>query len=172
MRPTYETDTDLDRELDVATKLSKEWRCDVTKTKKFYPVDYVATRDGRLVSLLEIKTRNYTMDELERFGGFMISAEKLVRARELSEMVRVPFILVLKLFGALGDQGIPSDRTSQGTGGARERGSHQEGETYYRSFYNRERYSGEVRLGGRTDRNDPDDRELVMLFTRNMFSRF
>jgi len=154
MRPTYETDTDLDRELDVATKLSKEWRCDVTKTKKFYPVDYVATRDGRLVSILEIKTRNYTMDELERFGGFMISAEKLVRARELSEMVRVPFILVLKLFGALGDQGIP------------------QGETYYRSFYNRERYSGEVRLGGRTDRNDPDDRELVMLFTRNMFSRF
>lgn len=144
MRPTYENVSDLDREMDVATKLSKEWRCDVTKTKRFYPVDYVATRDGKLVSILEIKTRNYSMGELERLGGFMVSAEKLVRARELSEMVRVPFILVVKM----------------------------KDELFYRSFYNRERYSGDVVLGGRTDRSDPDDRELVMLFTRNMFSRF
>lgn len=96
MRPTYETSEDLEREGAVAAIVESQWNCKLVKLPKSYHLDFAATRGGKCVAFCEVKTRNYTMEHIGQMGGYLLSLQKWIAARNMSLSTAVPFILVVK----------------------------------------------------------------------------
>ena len=91
MRPTYETETSLKAEREVAQQLEKRWRCKLIKLPISYRADYLAFRD-KPVAVIEIKCRG------KRYPEMILSLHKFLEARGLAKALsterEVPFILV------------------------------------------------------------------------------
>ncbi len=96
MRPLYETQDNLSSESDVAGYLSKIWKCDMVKLPIRYHLDFVAQRGKNAVAFCEVKVRNYSMDQIERMGGYMLSLGKWSSAKQICEASGLPFILIIK----------------------------------------------------------------------------
>ena len=96
MRPMYESESDLARESGVAAIIEKLWDCKLVKLPISYHLDFAVTRGAKCVAFCEIKTRNYSMEEINRFGGYLLSLKKWTTARDLCLASKVPFILVVK----------------------------------------------------------------------------
>jgi hypothetical protein len=65
----YQTGRDGRREAEVARILEEHWNCKITSFGDKNAIDMYGTRDGELVSLLEIKGREYTMAATEKWGS-------------------------------------------------------------------------------------------------------
>lgn len=141
MRPLYETQEDLNREDRFARVLENLWKCKFVKLPIKYHIDYVLTRNDLAVAFCEIKTRNYTWDEIDKMGGYLISIDKWSSAECLHRISRLPFLLVVKASDGL----------------------------YYSSVIDFKPDSVLVR--GRTDRNDWQDIEPCVLLKTNRFTR-
>jgi hypothetical protein len=66
MRTMYETNADLLREDDVASIIEAQWKCKLVKLPISYHLDFAATRGGKCVAFCEVKTRNYTMQDIDK----------------------------------------------------------------------------------------------------------
>jgi hypothetical protein len=55
--PIFRTANDAKNENEVARELAAAWRCNVRSFGMLAPIDFYAERDGRLVGLLELKSR-------------------------------------------------------------------------------------------------------------------
>jgi hypothetical protein len=97
VRPTYETQQDLDNEASVAKVIGEKWGVDVHKLKNYFALDYALCRDKTVVAIAEIKCRNYSYDKLDSFGGVIISAHKISEAQKWHDQFRIAFVLALKL---------------------------------------------------------------------------
>ncbi len=93
MRPRYETEGDRIAEAEVAGQLHKHWDCTLHKTPPKYPYDFVAERGGKLRGLIEIKRRS-TAATL--YPTYMISADKIIKCGNASEVLGVSFYLVVQ----------------------------------------------------------------------------
>lgn len=58
--PVFATDSDRNNQHDTAHQIEQEWRCQLHEFGALSPIDYYATRAGRLAGLLEIKARTHT----------------------------------------------------------------------------------------------------------------
>jgi hypothetical protein len=96
MRPLYETQANLASEQDVALYLENVWKCEFTKLPIRYHLDFVARRGKNAVAFCEVKVRNYSMDQIAKMGGYMLSLGKWASAKQLCEAACLPFILVVK----------------------------------------------------------------------------
>jgi hypothetical protein len=97
MRPIYETTEDLKNERDVADYLSSIWGCEFVKLKISYGLDFAVVKGNEVVSVAEVKCRNYTSDQIDRLGGLMLSASKAHRAGEWMNRHEIQFLLIAKL---------------------------------------------------------------------------
>jgi hypothetical protein len=136
-RPIYETQGDLLREEDVASKIGRAWKCIMIKMPAKATFDYAAKRGNVIVSLIEIKTRTNPHNQ---YPTYMISADKMVAGFLRSTYLAVPFMLVVQF-----------------TDGVFYWSSNQEGFT--------------LDVGGRTDRGDTLDLEMVCHIPINHFKR-
>ena len=93
VRPAYETQEDLFREVSFIERLCAVWKCGSRKLPIRYKLDYALLRDGIIRAFLEVKTREYTRDH---FNSYMISMEKVEAAQEHSRFAGVPAILAVK----------------------------------------------------------------------------
>lgn len=100
-RPLYETSADLVRENGVATILESRWDCKFIKMPIRYHLDFVITRNDVVVAYAEVKSRNYSMEAIDKFGGYLMSIGKWEAAKSLSEASNVPFILIVKTLDGL-----------------------------------------------------------------------
>ena len=141
MRPTYETQQDLNRERDIASFLEKTWFCEMAKMPVRYHLDYVMKRKGKAVGFCEIKTRNYTMEAIDNMGGYLLSIGKWSSAKQLYDCSKLPFILVVCTLDAI----------------------------WYARFT--EFVPNSVEVKGRTDRNDWQDVEPCVLLNTKLFIR-
>lgn len=57
MRTADEYQWDLERQAAVAKRLEALWNCQLVKTAELSKIDYVATRDGEIIGLVEVKGR-------------------------------------------------------------------------------------------------------------------
>ena len=90
----------IGREAECADDLSRIWRCSIERTAsddKACRYDAFATRDGRIVSVIEIKSRDMSTDDLLKYGSLLISESKIVAGSEQSRIHGVPFIVVAGL---------------------------------------------------------------------------
>jgi hypothetical protein len=55
--PIFRTANDAKNENEVAQSIAAAWKCSVRSFGKLAPIDFYAERDGRLVGLLELKSR-------------------------------------------------------------------------------------------------------------------
>tara|TARA_R110000796_G_scaffold13805_3_gene44487 strand:+ start:114 stop:575 length:462 start_codon:yes stop_codon:yes gene_type:complete len=60
-------------------------------------VDRLFYRNGQLVAVGEIKSRNMTIEELESHGSYLITENKIAVGCALAGLMGVPFMLFVKL---------------------------------------------------------------------------
>jgi len=96
MRPIYETQADLRNEAAVIEILSQKWRVNFHKLPIKYHLDYAATRKGKVTAYVEVKVRKYRMDQIGKWGGYMLSVGKLQTAKQLCEISSATFCLAVQ----------------------------------------------------------------------------
>ena len=141
MRPMYETKEDLSRETSVVKLVEKAWNCTMTKLPIRYHLDYVAKRGDRAVAFCEIKTRNYSMAQIDSFGGYLMSIGKWSSAESLNRASGLPFSLVVHATDGI----------------------------YFSTF--KEFIPDDVLVRGRTDRDDWQDIEPCVLLNTKRFMK-
>lgn len=95
-RPIYETQADLNNESAIISRLSSAWNTSFHKLPIRYHLDYAATKNGKVVGYLEIKVRKYTMAQIDKWGGYMLSIGKLQAAKQMCEISSSSFCLVVQ----------------------------------------------------------------------------
>jgi hypothetical protein len=135
----YESDNDLKSESGVVETLCTQWRCEYSKLPIRYHLDYVLRRKDKAVAFCEVKSRSYTMSEIDSMGGYLMSVGKWMAGKSMSEATGLPFILAVK--------------TTDGI--------------WYGKFT--EFKPDDVLVRGRTDRNDWQDIEPCVLLNCNRF---
>ena len=76
-------------------------------------VDRAFVRDGKIVGLAEIKTRDMSVQELRGFGSYLVTAKKLQDGMDLARALGVPYVLFVRL---LHDDAIVHFTVSDATG--------------------------------------------------------
>lgn len=145
MRPTYETEEDRKQERQIADLVSVYWRCQFVKLKYACNIDYAAMREDEIIALVEIKCRNYTLEQIDNMGGLFISGVKYIAAKHWSETYDVGFAVVAKL---------------------------KDGIYYWATEKNKPFPVLKIQMGGRLDRNDWQDVEPCCLIPANQFRKF
>lgn len=104
-----ENKDDLEFRLELENKvicfLEEKWNCkfvhtekDFTKSASYSPIDGFMIRDNKLVAMIENRSRKEKLSDVKGWGGILINYEKLKKAIELSQMLRVPFFFVAYFF--------------------------------------------------------------------------
>ncbi len=141
MRPLYETAADLDNEASIAKVLALKWDCNFVKLPIRYHLDFVVTRGDKAIAYAEFKARNYSMADIDKMGGYLMSIGKWSAAKQLCDASQLPFILVVKTLDGV-----------------------------YRASFT-EFVPDDVLVRGRTDRNDWQDIEPCVLLNTQRFIR-
>ena len=63
-------------------------------------VDALFARNGRLVAVAEIKWRQNDMEQLRRWGSYLITWNKLRHGRMIGRLLHVPYLLIVGLADA------------------------------------------------------------------------
>jgi hypothetical protein len=141
LRPFYETSSQRSNEELIARYVATRWDCKIIRMKTAFPVDYMLKRPSGS-AFAEIKHRDYSMDAMDRMGGVFISLLKWGTAKNLCEVAACPLIVIVR----------------DGLGG-----------TYW---YRTSDFSHDgIGYGGRTDRNDDQDCEPVVLLRKDRFRK-
>lgn len=101
MRPFYESETDRTVEREVIEKIASAWGLGFAKMKTSSVIDFALLNGKKVVAVAEVKSRNYSSADIERFGGLILSAGKMLSAQGWVALLRVPFVLVVKLTDGL-----------------------------------------------------------------------
>lgn len=97
MRPLYETESDRVVEREVISKLAEAWGLGYAKMKMSSVIDFALLDGKKVVAVAEVKARNYSSADIERFGGLILSTGKVLAAKDWVSALWVPFILAIKL---------------------------------------------------------------------------
>ena len=127
-RPTYETEGDRQRELEVAEVLARKGGMKPIKLKEFSNVDFALMKGDAVWGVIEVKVRN------KLYPQMMLSLHKVQSLRD---------------YAALGLEARVVYATPEGI---------------YVKKVGPERIDGWIGFGGRTDRGDEADQELMVFF--------
>jgi len=144
-RPLYETQQDRLAEARVAKKVADKWALRPIKLRPTYVVDYALMKENTCAGFMEVKCRNYTMSEMDKMGGFMISLDKLAKGIQLARIGRVVFTIAVSAKGVIYYYDIKDNNILNCHDG--------------------------LSFGGRTDRDDPQDVEPAALFKAARFQK-
>ena len=140
IRPQYETRADVTKELITTDFLAEKWNCIFRKLPIKYELDFVLEREGRVVAFAELKTRNYSREQIKNFGGQMISLAKFMKAKQICRETGLPVYIIVKCTDALMYLSIQLVA------------------------------SPKIEWAGRNDRNDPLDHEPYVMLPDNLFA--
>lgn len=127
-RPLYETENDRRREADAVRKLLTPNDV-IHKLPIRYGVDFIIFRNEAPFKLVEVKCRNNPRDQ---YPDLMISVAKIVEGIKLSELMGIPFVLVVEWSDCIGSLRIyNTDGMKVSWGGRNDRGDPQDMEPVY-----------------------------------------
>lgn len=75
--------------------LLKKYSWQISTTPHFALIDGFATMNNEVTHIIEFKSRNESYQSLLRFETYLISYDKLVNGVKMSQMMMVPFILIV-----------------------------------------------------------------------------
>lgn len=131
MRPAYETDGDRHAEAVVMFDVQRIHKVGTRRIRKFFPVDYVIVDGPYVTKWVEVKCRNYTLQELNHNGGLFLSALKVANIDALARATGITACVVAGLRDGVYVADLPSPGTAPLA----------------------------IVFGGRVDRDDPADVE-------------
>ena len=126
-RPIYESQVDLTHENKMKTFLEAKWNCTLHKVQLKYQVDWMAMRGKDPMAFVEFKHREKL--SINAYPRYMISLDKLMKAKQLAREVEVPFIMVITFkegtyYGVFAHNGLHD--VTYGFGGRYDRGDAQD----------------------------------------------
>lgn len=142
LRPTYETPEDLGNEDAVAATLERIWKgYEVRKLRSYDKIDRAVVPRGSKHprALVEIKCRTVTM---QQYDTYLISFDKVRDALGFYAQTGIPVFFVVRWLDALGYYKIDQPSLDEDI---------------------------KLGIGGRTDRDDPNDVELCAFIPINRF---
>jgi len=144
-RPVYETEDDKLNEMAIGALFGAYSCLVINKLPRFFPLDFAGiNKDNQIKMWVEIKARIYSSKQIDSMGGYMISLAKIMKAERVSSFTGCPFFLVVGL-----SDGVFYKKMDQ---------------TPQNSFM-----PSSMKLGGRRDRNDPEDTEPCLFYDINQF---
>ena len=89
----------LQQELKMLDEIKKCWNVDIILTDKKVDAlcDGFLVRNNVIIALFESKCRNMTLNQLENYGSWLITYNKVEKCKTLSEQLKVPFLGFLYL---------------------------------------------------------------------------
>jgi hypothetical protein len=93
VRRTYETESTLHSESQVARRLEKAWDCSLRKLTVPYRIDFALEKDDLIQAWLEVKCRNYPS---HRYPTLMISVLKWETGILHAQATGLPFIIAIE----------------------------------------------------------------------------
>jgi len=91
--PLFDSSEDRATEQEVALLLEAAWDCKLHSFGLLAPIDFFATRNGRLVALIEVKARTHASD---RFTTTWLNVPKWQKMLNYSNGMDLPAIFVVK----------------------------------------------------------------------------
>ena len=73
----------------------------ITDDNRDADVDALYVKDDILAGIAEIKCRSMSLEQLRKFGDYLITENKLVRGEAVSKALRVPYMLIVRLSDAV-----------------------------------------------------------------------
>lgn len=108
MRPVYETDGDRHAEAVVMLDVQRIHKVGTRRIRKFFPVDYVIVDGPYVTKWVEVKSRNYTLSELNHNGGLFLSALKVANIHALQRATGITACVVAGLTDGVYVADLPS----------------------------------------------------------------
>jgi hypothetical protein len=90
----------LAREQRIAALCAEAWHATVMHAAPPRTIDALFAHDAYLYRVAEIKTRDMTWDDLQRFGSYLVTFDKLLAGRDLGVRLQVEYVLVVGLLDA------------------------------------------------------------------------
>lgn len=94
----FQTEEDRSAEAAVAKVLEAAWRCRIASFGLLSPVDWYAERDGRLVGVLELKSRSH---EAGKFETVWLNVRKWLALQLASVGLNCPAIFVVQFLDGI-----------------------------------------------------------------------
>lgn len=91
--PLHANDYDLAAETEVRAVIEREWNCALHHFGRLCPVDFYAIRDGRLVGLVEVKSRSHASD---KFPTVFLNVRKWLALSMAQSGLGVPAMFVVR----------------------------------------------------------------------------
>ena len=91
--------TYIERQTNCLCALERAWGVQMlaTPNAEAADVDALAVREGKVVAVLEVKSREMGLDQLRRFGSYLITFDKLMKLRAVAAALCVPGLVVVSL---------------------------------------------------------------------------
>lgn len=89
----FQTHEDQENERLVATIIEGAWACELRSFGALSPIDWFAVRDGRVVGVLELKSRQHTSD---KFATVFLNVRKWLALMLAEAGIGVPSIFAVK----------------------------------------------------------------------------
>ena len=96
--PIFKTEQDERNERTTAQEIETAWQCSLHSFGQLAPIDWYAVRDGRLVGLLELKTRQHPRD---KYRTVFLNIRKWLALTLTSIGVGVPSVYVVRFTDSL-----------------------------------------------------------------------
>jgi hypothetical protein len=91
--PIFKTEIDERNENEVSAAIAAAWRCNVRSFGRLSPIDWYAERDGRLVGVLELKSRSHPSS---KHPTVFLNVRKWLTLAMASMGLGVPAIFVVR----------------------------------------------------------------------------
>lgn len=89
----FQTKEDQDNEREVAVILARAWDCEIRKFADLAPVDWYAVRTGRVIGLIELKSRN---NESTQYPTVFLSLRKWMCLNQHGYGLKCPGFFVVR----------------------------------------------------------------------------
>lgn len=96
--PLFAIDYDKSNEDEVRSALEKAWKCEIKPFGRLCPIDYYSTRDGRMVGLLELKSRTH---ESTKYATVFLNVRKWIALLMGQNGLGVPAVFVVKFIDGI-----------------------------------------------------------------------
>ena len=140
-RPIYQTPDNLIDEQQLAHFIEYTCDCKLIKMPIRFHIDFVVEKKGKIVAFCEYKTRNYSMETLDNWGGVILSIGKYAAAKQLYECSGFPFVFIISTLDGI----------------------------WYTKFD--EFTKQQVQFKGRNDRKDWQDKEPCIMLKANVWTK-